>query len=113
MQIKLCMIRGFQRLQAEKAFMLITIAGNLLMSLVLGSVFYNLPPTTSSFFGRETLLFFAILFNALSSALEVCPPCCSTASLNKILLTPLPTWTSPRALLTLLGFTLIYSTTYC
>lgn len=71
MQIKLCMVRGFQRLQAESGFAIITVTGNFIMSLVLGSVFYNLPPDTSSFFGRGTLLFFAILFNALSSALEV------------------------------------------
>ncbi|KAH8816616.1 ATP-binding cassette transporter [Xylogone sp. PMI_703] len=73
MQIKLCMIRGFQRLYAESGFAIITIGGNFLMSLVLGSIFFNLPPDTSSFFGRGTLLFFAILFNALSSALEILP----------------------------------------
>ncbi|RFU28656.1 hypothetical protein B7463_g7693, partial [Scytalidium lignicola] len=73
MQIKLCMTRGFQRLRAESGFAVITIGGNFLMALVLGSIFYNLPPDTSSFFGRGTLLFFAILFNALSSALEILP----------------------------------------
>lgn len=71
MQIHLCIVRGFQRLRAESTFMLITIMGNFVMSLILGSVFYNLPVTTASFYGRGTLLFFAILFNALSSALEV------------------------------------------
>ncbi|KIN00043.1 hypothetical protein OIDMADRAFT_126522 [Oidiodendron maius Zn] len=73
MQIKLCIVRGFHRLRAESAFAIITILGNFVMSLILGSVFYNLPPDSSSFFGRGTLLFFAVLFNALSSALEILP----------------------------------------
>jgi hypothetical protein len=36
-----------------------------------GSVFYNLPDNTDSFFSRGALLFFAILMNAFASALEV------------------------------------------
>ena len=36
-----------------------------------GSVFYNLGSDTGSFFSRGALLFFAILMNAFSSALEV------------------------------------------
>lgn len=65
------MIRGFQRLRAESAFAIITVAVNLIMSIVLGSVFYDLSSNSSSFTLRGTLLFFAVLFNALSSALEV------------------------------------------
>ena len=37
----------------------------------LGSVFYNLSDNTGSFFSRGALLFFAILMNTFSSALEV------------------------------------------
>lgn len=60
MQIKICIVRGFQRLVGEKAFAVITIAGNLLISLVLGSIFFNLPDTTASFYGRGALLFVAV-----------------------------------------------------
>jgi hypothetical protein len=73
MQVKICMIRGFQRLRAEKTFTLITIFANLLISLVLGSIFYDLPDSTDSFYGRGALLFVTVLFNALTSALEVWP----------------------------------------
>ncbi|KAI9743048.1 MAG: hypothetical protein M1818_003343 [Claussenomyces sp. TS43310] len=73
MQVRLCMTRGFQRLRGELTFPLITVTGNLVISLVLGSVFYDLDETTESFFGRDALLFFAILFNALSNALEILP----------------------------------------
>lgn len=41
------------------------------MSLIISSIFYNMPETTSSFFQRGALLFFAVLLNAFSSALEV------------------------------------------
>ncbi|OCK85345.1 hypothetical protein K432DRAFT_413340 [Lepidopterella palustris CBS 459.81] len=71
MQVYLCMTRGFQRLQGDKTYFLITVFGNLVISLVLGSVFYNLPPTTASFNRKCILLFFAVLFNALNSALEI------------------------------------------
>lgn len=75
MQIKICMIRGFQRLAGEKTFAVITIVGNLVISLVLGSIFFNLPDNTASFYGRGALLFIAVLFNALTSALEVSHDC--------------------------------------
>jgi hypothetical protein len=39
--------------------------------LIIGSVFYQLPEDTSSFYSRGALLFFAVLLNAFSSALEV------------------------------------------
>lgn len=64
-------MRGFQRLRGFKAFTIVTILGNLVISLVLGSIFYKLPDTTESFFARGALLFVAILFNALTSVLEV------------------------------------------
>lgn len=71
MQIWLCMTRGYQRLLGDMMFFIVTVGGNLAISVVLGSVFYDLPKDASSINSRCVLLFFAILFNALSSALEV------------------------------------------
>ncbi|KAL7268765.1 Multidrug resistance protein [Rhizina undulata] len=71
MQVNLCIRRGFQRLRGDLSNSLTTIFGNFMLSLILGSVFYNLPDDTSSFFSRGALLFFAILINAFSSALEI------------------------------------------
>jgi len=65
------MSRGYQRLMGDKLFFFVTVFGNLVISLVLGSVFYDLPSDASSINSRCILLFFAILFNGLSSALEV------------------------------------------
>jgi len=67
------LIRGFQRLRGDASLTLSALFGNFFISLIIGSVFYDLPQDTSSFFGRGVLLFYAVLLNAFSSALEVCP----------------------------------------
>ncbi|GKZ71138.1 hypothetical protein AnigIFM60653_003613 [Aspergillus niger] len=70
-QVKLCLIRGFQRLQGDASLTISQLVGNFIMALIIGSVFYNLQPVTSSFYSRGALLFFAVLLNAFSSALEI------------------------------------------
>ncbi|EFX06115.1 ABC transporter [Grosmannia clavigera kw1407] len=70
-QVALCMTRGYERTMGDKTFFIVTVGGNLVISLVLGSVFYQLSPDASSITSRCILLFFAILFNALSSSLEI------------------------------------------
>lgn len=71
MQIRLCLWRGFLRLRGDLSMTLATVIGNIAMSLIIASLFYNLEPDTDSFFRRGSLLFFAILMNAFSSALEI------------------------------------------
>lgn len=71
-QIKLCLWRGWKRLTGDPSLTVGALIGNFIMALIVGSVFYNLNQTSSSFFQRGALLFFACLLNAFSSALEVC-----------------------------------------
>lgn len=71
-QVKLCLRRGFWRLKGDPTLTFTQLFGNFMMSLVISSIFYNLPQTTDSFFSRSAILFFAILLNAFGSALEVC-----------------------------------------
>ncbi|KAJ5676892.1 ABC multidrug transporter C [Penicillium maclennaniae] len=70
-QINLCMNRGFQRLKGDASLTLSQLIGNFIMALIIGSVFFNLQDTTESFYSRGALLFFAVLLNAFSSALEI------------------------------------------
>ncbi|EFX00255.1 ABC transporter cdr4 [Grosmannia clavigera kw1407] len=70
-QISLCLWRGFRRLIGDPSVTLSMLFGNFFMSLIVASVYYNLQPTTASFFQRGALLFFACLMNAFSSALEI------------------------------------------
>jgi ATP-binding cassette subfamily G (WHITE) protein 2 (PDR) len=70
-QVKLCLWRGFVRLKADPSITVTQLVANSIMALIISSVFYNLPSTTSSFYLRSALLFFAILMNAFGSALEI------------------------------------------
>ncbi|KAH7375513.1 ABC transporter CDR4 [Plectosphaerella cucumerina] len=70
-QIQLCLWRGFQRLKGDPSITIGSLIGNTAMALIIGSVFYNLQPTSQSFFQRGALLFFALLMNAFASALEI------------------------------------------
>ncbi|PWY81575.1 ATP-binding cassette transporter [Aspergillus sclerotioniger CBS 115572] len=70
-QIALCIQRGYRRILGDTSFLIVTVLGNFILSLILGSVFYHLSDSSASFTDRCTLLFFALLFNALNSALEI------------------------------------------
>ncbi|PYH88728.1 hypothetical protein BO71DRAFT_467139 [Aspergillus ellipticus CBS 707.79] len=70
-QVVLCIRRGYRRILGDPTFFFATVIGNFLLSLILGSVFYKLPDSTAGFTDRCILLFFAVLFNALNSALEI------------------------------------------
>jgi ATP-binding cassette subfamily G (WHITE) protein 2 (PDR) len=70
-QVKLCLRRGFWRLRGDPSLTLTQLFGNFIMSLIISSIFFNLPETTDSFFSRSAVLFFALLLNAFGSALEV------------------------------------------
>lgn len=70
-QIRLCLWRGWLRLKGDPSITIGSLIGNFIMSLIVGSVFYNLQPVTSSFYQRGALIFFACLLNAFASALEI------------------------------------------
>ena len=70
-QVALCLERGFMRLKGDPSLTFTQLFGNFVMALIIGSVFYNLQPNTTSFYSRGALLFFAILINAFGSALEI------------------------------------------
>lgn len=70
-QVTLCLRRGFWRLRGDPSLTFTQLFGNMIMALIISSVFYNLPQTTGSFYSRSALLFFAILLNAFGSALEI------------------------------------------
>ena len=71
MQIKYCTKRAYQRLWNDKASTLTVVLGQIIMALVVGSVFYGTPNNTSSFFARGSTLFFATLLSALIAITEI------------------------------------------
>ncbi|KAK4118926.1 hypothetical protein N657DRAFT_684870 [Parathielavia appendiculata] len=70
-QVNLCLWRGWRRLIGDPSLSLGALIGNFIMALIISSVFFDLKPTTSSFYQRGALLFFACLMNAFASALEI------------------------------------------
>ncbi|KAL9593462.1 MAG: hypothetical protein Q9219_007540, partial [cf. Caloplaca sp. 3 TL-2023] len=69
-EVRLCVIRGYQRLIQDLTPPVSGIIGNVIISIILGSMFYNMPADTSSFFGRGVLLFFTVLTNTLLASFE-------------------------------------------
>ena len=70
-QVQLCLWRGFRRLTGDPSLTFTQLFGNVIMALILGSVFYNMEKNTASFFQRGAVIFFAVLLNAFGSALEI------------------------------------------
>ncbi|KAK9319147.1 ABC-2 type transporter-domain-containing protein [Lipomyces orientalis] len=71
MQIRLCTGRAYQRLWNDKASTIAKIIGQISMALIIGSIFFGTPQSTAAFFARGSVLFFAILLNALTSITEI------------------------------------------
>ncbi|KAF4973589.1 hypothetical protein FSARC_163 [Fusarium sarcochroum] len=70
-QVSLTFWRAWRRLLADPGFTIASLLFNLIMALILGSIFYNLQPDSSSFYYRGGIIFFSLMFNAFSSQLEV------------------------------------------
>ncbi|KAL4745768.1 hypothetical protein BDW72DRAFT_211010 [Aspergillus terricola var. indicus] len=70
-QVSLALWRAYRRLLADPGFTIASLLFNVVMALILGSMFYNLKPDTSSFYYRGGLIFFSLLFNSFASQLEV------------------------------------------
>ncbi|CAI7673956.1 unnamed protein product [Penicillium pancosmium] len=71
MQARLCLWRGFLRLQGDMSMTIASVIGNSVLGVIISTVFLNLENNTDSFFQRGALLFFAILMNAFASSLEL------------------------------------------
>lgn len=70
-QVRLCLWRAYRRLIGDPSITVGQLIANIVMGLIITSIFFNLQLTTGSFFQRSALIFFAILMNAFSSALEI------------------------------------------
>jgi ABC-type multidrug transport system permease subunit len=71
MQIKLNTVRAYQRIWGDFASTATQAMLNLIMALIVGSIYFGHSQGTSSFQGRGAVLFLAVLFNALTSIGEI------------------------------------------
>jgi ATP-binding cassette subfamily G (WHITE) protein 2 (PDR) len=71
MQVKLNTRRAYQRIWGDVASTATQAGLNIILALVVGSIYYGHSQGSSSFQGRGAVLFLAILFNALTSIGEI------------------------------------------
>ena len=71
MQTRYIMGRNILRTKGDPSITIFSIFGQAVMGLILSSVFYNLSQTTGTFYYRGAAMFFAVLFNAFASLLEI------------------------------------------
>lgn len=71
MQVKLCVVRAYQRIWGDISATATQIILNIIMALIVGSIFFGAPDDTSTFFSKGSVLFLAILFNALTAIAEI------------------------------------------
>ncbi|KAF8321131.1 putative ABC multidrug transporter [Clavulina sp. PMI_390] len=70
-QIKAATTRQYQLMWNDKASIVIKQGSSTALSIILGSLFYNLQYTTADIFTRSGTVFFILLFNALLGMTEV------------------------------------------
>ncbi|KAJ7113209.1 ABC-2 type transporter-domain-containing protein [Mycena epipterygia] len=71
MQARAVMLRRVQIILGSKLSTLIMISTFIIQGIIVGSVFVNSPESTSAYFSRGGVMFFALLFSALSSMAEI------------------------------------------
>ena len=71
MQVRLCTKRAYQRIWNDISATATQAISNVIMALIVGSIFYGAAETTDSFYGRGSVLFMAVLMNALTSISEI------------------------------------------
>ncbi|KAL7785856.1 ABC-2 type transporter domain-containing protein [Trichoderma ceciliae] len=71
MQIQLNTKRAYQRIWNDKSATIASTVVQIVMALIIGSIFFGTPDTTDGFYAKGSVLFVAILLNALTAITEI------------------------------------------
>ncbi|KAJ5902585.1 hypothetical protein N7495_003113 [Penicillium taxi] len=71
MQIRLCTTRAYQRMSNDRGTAFGPVVASLILSLIIGSVFYNTPTNSAYFFQKAAALYISVLMNALLTMNEI------------------------------------------
>jgi len=71
MQIRLCLARAFQRTRNDLPSLIATAIVQIVVAVIIGSLFFNIPNNSAGLSQRASVLFLAVLTNALISMLEI------------------------------------------
>lgn len=73
-QVKLNLWRAYRRLLADPSFTIASLLYNIVLALMLGSMFFDMKADSETFYYRGGVIFFSLLLNAFASQLEAsCP----------------------------------------
>ncbi|KAK9322267.1 ABC-2 type transporter-domain-containing protein [Lipomyces orientalis] len=70
-QLRVLTRRGFQRQKGDRAYLITSVFASVVQSLIIGSLFYNIPGTYQGSFSRGGVLFFSLLFFTLNAVAEM------------------------------------------
>ncbi|KAJ3454809.1 hypothetical protein MRS44_013409 [Fusarium solani] len=71
MQVQLCTKRAYQRIWNDLSATGTQCFVQLVMALIIGSIFYGTPDATAGFYAKGSVLFMAVLLNALTAISEI------------------------------------------
>lgn len=71
MQTMFCIRRAYQQLWNDKASTLSMLFGEIIIAIVVGSIFYSTPHDSNALFSYGSLLFFAVILNVLMSITDM------------------------------------------
>ncbi|KAI1467619.1 P-loop containing nucleoside triphosphate hydrolase protein [Daldinia caldariorum] len=71
LQVLRCLQRAFQRVKNQPGTVIGNIVASAILAIVIGSAFFNLPQDSSSVDRRAVLIFFSLLYTALSPSFEI------------------------------------------
>ncbi|KAF4987866.1 hypothetical protein FDECE_15275 [Fusarium decemcellulare] len=71
MQIKLCTKRAYQLIWNDISATATACVTQLFMALIIGSIFFGTPDATAGFYAKGSVLFMAVLLNALTAISEI------------------------------------------
>ncbi|KAJ5115360.1 hypothetical protein NUU61_001119 [Penicillium alfredii] len=71
MQIRLCIQRAYQRMLNDLPTAMSPVVVQIILSLIIGSIFYNNPDNSDYFFQKGAVMYFAVLMNALLTINEI------------------------------------------
>ncbi|KAK9385119.1 ABC-2 type transporter-domain-containing protein [Lipomyces mesembrius] len=70
-QFRVLVRRGFQRQKGNKPYLITSLLASIVQSLIMGSLFYDLPSTYQGSFSRGGVLFFALLTFTVNAVAEM------------------------------------------
>ncbi|KAI1457887.1 P-loop containing nucleoside triphosphate hydrolase protein [Annulohypoxylon moriforme] len=71
LQVLRCLQRAFQRIKNQPGTVIGNVVASAILAIVIGSAFFNLPQDSSSVDRRAVLIFFSLLYTALSPSFEI------------------------------------------